>query len=80
MEQRRVVSCYTIDDLASLTGVSPRTIKYYRFKRLLSPATKDPNFPWGPQHVAELRKITAILAENRTLDDIRELLHGEDAE
>ena len=74
---------YSIQEIVSESGFSRRTIHKYRKEGLLSPPLRrnTPNDArvWGDVHLRELRKIRQIREQNRTLADIRELLHPSEA-
>ena len=70
---------YTIYDLSELTGFPITTIKYYRFRGLVSPAQRHrdqpPAYQYNETHLAELRAIRDIQDNNMRIEDIRDRLH-----
>lgn len=70
---------YTVEELSAETGYSVWQIHKYRKYRLLSPplsrVTPNNLAVWGDIHIRELRAIRKIMEQNRTLADIREILH-----
>lgn len=70
---------YTISELASLAGVTPRTIRYYVSIGLLaSPGQVGPGTRYGDGHLARLRLIKKLQGEHLPLDEIRIRLEGLD--
>jgi DNA-binding transcriptional MerR regulator len=76
--------CYTMTQLCEMTGVSKHQVYRWRTMRLLSPAHHQRNIPdeplWGQEHVDQIRAILAIRDNNRTLADIKDMLHPENDE
>lgn len=75
---------YHIEELAQEFRISVWTIRKYRKLGLLSPPLSRPytgnRRVWGDIHYRELRKIMAMKENNRTLDDMRDVLHPEETE
>jgi DNA-binding transcriptional MerR regulator len=66
---------YSLSDLASLTGVSARTIRYYIAMGLLpSPTQAGPGARYSEGHLARLRLIKQLQREHFPLADIRSAL------
>jgi DNA-binding transcriptional MerR regulator len=63
---------YSITDLARLSGVTPRTVRYYVAQGLLpSPEQAGPNTRYGEAHLARLRLIRRLQQEHLPLAEIR---------
>jgi DNA-binding transcriptional MerR regulator len=63
---------YSLQDLADLTGVTPRTIRYYVASGLLpSPGRVGPGTTYGESHLARLRLIRQLASEHLPLAEIR---------
>ena len=67
---------YTVLQLARMSGVSPRTLRYYDQKRLLSPArvTEAGYRIYGEEQVARLQQILFYRELGLALKDIRKIL------
>lgn len=66
---------YTLQDLADLAEVTPRTIRYYVAQGLLpSPDRVGPGALYGPGHLARLRLIRRLQREHLPLAEIRSRL------
>ena len=66
---------YTIDELAGLTGVPSRTIRFYQSKGTLpSPQRKGRVALYGPEHVDRLKLIAELQDRGLRLDAIRDVL------
>lgn len=66
---------YTIDELAGLTGVPSRTIRFYQSKGTLpSPRRKGRVALYGPEHVERLKIIADLQDRGLRLDAIRDVL------
>src|SRR5215216_1662898 len=65
-----------IGDLARITGLSIKTIRYYEKRRLLEqpPRTEGGYRVYGPEEVARLRFIQRAKLLGLTLEEIRELV------
>lgn len=68
--------CYTTQDLTNITGYSRWMIYKFRKLGLLPPPlrTGPPYASWGRVHVQRLRELRAIQEQNRTWEDVRDLL------
>ena len=63
---------YSITDLARLSGVTPRTVRYYVAQGLLpSPEQAGPSTRYGEGHLARLRLIRRLQKEHLPLAEIR---------
>jgi DNA-binding transcriptional MerR regulator len=70
---------YSLQDLADLADVSPRTIRYYVAQGLLpSPGQVGPGARYTDGHLARLRLIRRLQREHLPLADIRTRLAGLD--
>src|SRR5438093_6874631 len=68
---------YAIGDLADLGGVSRRTVRYYVQEDLLPPPYGvGRGNHYGPEHLDQLLRVKALQEAGRTLDEIRDGLHG----
>jgi DNA-binding transcriptional MerR regulator len=63
---------YSLQDLADLTGVTPRTIRFYVAQGLLpSPGRVGPGTTYGSGHLARLKLIRQLQREHLPLAEIR---------
>ncbi|TWD22926.1 MerR-like DNA binding protein [Streptomyces sp. T12] len=74
---------YRMAELARLAGVTVRTLRFYRERKLIPPPRREGRIAWyDDQHLARLRTITALLERGHTLNGIAELAeafdHGRD--
>ena len=66
---------YTLGELAEVSGVSERTIRYYQNERLVSkPAKKGRNALYTDEHRDRLAVITELRDRGLTLQNIRDLV------
>ena len=66
---------YGLDELAALSGVPSRTIRYYQSERLLpSPGKKGRDAVYRPDHVERLRLIGELRDRGLNLGAIRDLV------
>ncbi|WP_308287000.1 MerR family transcriptional regulator [Actinomadura parmotrematis] len=66
---------YRIGELAEVSGVPVRTLRYYQERRLLPPPRRVGRIGlYSAEHVARLRMIGSLLERGHTLEGIRELL------
>jgi DNA-binding transcriptional MerR regulator len=66
---------YTIDELAGLTGVPSRTIRFYQSKGTLPPPQRKGRVAlYGPEHVDRLKLIAELQDRGLRLDAIRDVL------
>jgi DNA-binding transcriptional MerR regulator len=74
-ELRDPAAEYRTADLAREAGISVRTLRFYRERRLLPPPRREGRVAWyGPGHLARLRTITALLERGHTLGGIADLI------
>ncbi|MCM2579092.1 MerR family transcriptional regulator [Streptomyces meridianus] len=65
---------YRTEELAEAAGISVRTLRFYRERKLLPPPRRDGRIAWyGERHLARLRTIGALLERGHTLGGIAEL-------
>jgi DNA-binding transcriptional MerR regulator len=70
-------SHYTLADLARVTGVTPRTVRYYIAQGLLPGANETgPGASYDERHLARLRLIRELQREHLPLAEIRSRLAG----
>ncbi|MFJ6569767.1 MerR family transcriptional regulator [Streptomyces sp. NPDC091292] len=74
---------YRVDELAKEAGITVRTLRFYRERRLIPPPRKEGRIAWyDDHHLARLRTIAALLDRGHTLNGIAELAeafdHGRD--
>ncbi len=73
----------SLEELAELTGVAPRTIRFYQTKKLLQAPSKDPKDArlarYGPEHAERLRLIGELHDRGLKLPAIKNLLEEGDA-
>jgi len=63
---------YSLQDLADLADVTPRTIRYYVAQGILpSPGRVGPGTTYGPGHLARLKLIRRLQREHLPLAEIR---------
>ncbi|MFF4217586.1 MerR family transcriptional regulator [Streptomyces nondiastaticus] len=66
---------YRAAELADAAGITPRTLRFYRERKLLPPPRREGRIVWyGPSHLARLRTIAALLERGHTLGGIAELI------
>lgn len=74
---------YRMEELARLAGITPRTLRFYRERKLIPPPRREGRIAWyDDHHLARLRTIAALLERGHTLTGIAELAealdHGRD--
>ncbi|CAL9446072.1 hypothetical protein SUDANB58_02352 [Streptomyces sp. enrichment culture] len=74
---------YRTQELARLAGITVRTLRFYRERKLLPPPRREGRIAWyDDRHLARLRTISALLERGHTLSGIAELAdafdHGRD--
>ncbi|MET8456164.1 MerR family transcriptional regulator [Streptomyces parvulus] len=74
---------YRMEELARLAGISVRTLRFYRERKLIPPPRREGRIAWyDDHHLARLRTIAALLERGHTLSGIAELAdafdHGRD--
>lgn len=68
---------YAVGDLATLGGVSRRTVRYYVQQGLIPPPEGlGRGNHYGPAHLEALLRVKAMQERGQTLDDIRRSLQG----
>jgi len=74
---------YRMEELARLAGITVRTLRFYRERKLIPPPRREGRIGWyDDHHLARLRTIAALLERGHTLTGIAELAealdHGRD--
>ncbi|SDM78920.1 MerR HTH family regulatory protein [Streptomyces sp. cf386] len=74
---------YRMEELARLAGITVRTLRFYRERKLIPPPRREGRIAWyDDHHLARLRTIAALLERGHTLTGIGELAealdHGRD--
>ncbi|MFC8362011.1 MerR family transcriptional regulator [Streptomyces griseorubiginosus] len=72
-----------MEELARLAGITVRTLRFYRERKLIAPPRREGRIAWyDDHHLARLRTIAALLERGHTLTGIAELAealdHGRD--
>ncbi|MGI5455532.1 MerR family transcriptional regulator [Streptomyces sp. CA-249302] len=72
-----------MEELADLAGITVRTLRFYRERKLIPPPRREGRIAWyDDHHLARLRTIAALLERGHTLTGIAELAealdHGRD--
>ncbi|MFD5495199.1 MerR family transcriptional regulator [Streptomyces sp. NPDC001812] len=72
-----------MEELARRAGITVRTLRFYRERKLIPPPRREGRIAWyDDRHLARLRTITALLERGHTLNGIAELAeafdHGRD--
>ncbi|MFF8592609.1 MerR family transcriptional regulator [Streptomyces sp. NPDC015220] len=72
-----------MEELARLAGITVRTLRFYRERKLIPPPRREGRIAWyDDRHLARLRTISALLERGHTLNGIAELAeafdHGRD--
>jgi DNA-binding transcriptional MerR regulator len=71
------VARYAIGDVATLAGVSRRTVRYYVQEGLIPPPHGvGRGNHYGPEHLEQILRVKALQEAGETLDDIRRTLAG----
>lgn len=70
---------YSLSSLCAETGVSPRTVRLWRQRRLLSPPRggRGVGAFWTDEHVRELRALLRLRDERRVFADLGAFLAEE---
>jgi len=69
---------YRVDELATATGVSVDTIRFYQARGLLDPPRRQGRYGfYGEEHRARIERIKDLQAKGLTLATIQRLLNGE---
>ncbi|MFJ6086194.1 MerR family transcriptional regulator [Streptomyces sp. NPDC092369] len=72
-----------MEELAAKAGITVRTLRFYRERKLIGPPRREGRIAWyDDHHLARLRTISAMLERGHTLNGIAELAdaldHGRD--
>ncbi|MFF7470719.1 MerR family transcriptional regulator [Streptomyces sp. NPDC008092] len=68
-----------MEELAGLAGITVRTLRFYRERRLIPPPRREGRIAWyDDHHLARLRTISALLERGHTLNGIAELAEALD--
>ncbi|WP_165987434.1 MerR family transcriptional regulator [Streptomyces sp. YIM 98790] len=66
---------YRTAELAEAAGITVRTLRFYRERRLLPPPRREGRIAWyNDAHLARLRTIAALLERGHTLSGVAELI------
>nr|WP_329930664.1 MerR family transcriptional regulator [Streptomyces sp. SP17BM10] len=66
---------YRVEELAEAAGITTRTLRFYRERKLLQPPRREGRIAWyGEEHLARLRMIGELLERGHTLGGITELI------
>ncbi|WP_406206625.1 MerR family transcriptional regulator [Kitasatospora sp. NBC_01560] len=66
---------YRVEELAEAAGITTRTLRFYRERKLLQPPRKEGRIAWyGETHLNRLRVIAELLERGHTLGGIAELI------
>ncbi len=66
---------FRVGELAEAAGITVRTLRFYRERRLLQPPRKEGRIAWyGEEHLARLRVIAELLERGHALGGIAELI------
>ncbi|WP_259370816.1 MerR family transcriptional regulator [Streptomyces sp. SCUT-3] len=66
---------YRVEELAEAAGITVRTLRFYRERRLLPAPRREGRVAWySEEHLARLKVIAALLDRGHTLGGIAELL------
>ncbi|WP_354643209.1 MerR family transcriptional regulator [Kitasatospora camelliae] len=66
---------YRVEELAEAAGITVRTLRFYRERKLLPPPRKEGRIAWyGEEHLNRLRVIGELLERGHTLGGIAELI------
>lgn len=70
---------FRMADLAGKAGITVRTLRFYRERKLIPPPRREGRIAWyNEHHLARLRTIGALLERGHTLGGIAELLSAFD--
>ncbi|MET7637459.1 MerR family transcriptional regulator [Streptomyces sp. NPDC005438] len=66
---------YRAEELAAKAGITTRTLRFYRERRLLPPPRRQGRIAWyDDRHLSRLRTITTLLERGHTLGGIADLI------
>ena len=69
---------YRVEQLASVSGVSVDTIRYYQSLGLLDPPAREGRVAWyGAEHADRVREVRELQAKGLTLAAIKRVVRGE---
>ncbi|GCB48546.1 MerR family transcriptional regulator [Streptomyces sp. NL15-2K] len=70
---------YRMEELAREAGITVRTLRFYRERKLIRPPRREGRIAWyDDSHLARLRTISALLERGHTLNGIAELAEAFD--
>lgn len=70
---------YRMEELARQAGITVRTLRFYRERKLIPPPRREGRIAWyDDHHLARLRTIAALLERGHTLTGIAELAEALD--
>lgn len=70
---------YRMEELAKEAGITVRTLRFYRERKLIQPPRREGRIAWyDDTHLARLRTISALLERGHTLNGIAELAEAFD--
>ncbi|GHK02526.1 MerR family transcriptional regulator [Streptomyces sp. Y2F8-2] len=70
---------YRMEELAGKAGITVRTLRFYRERKLIHPPRREGRIAWyDDTHLARLRTISALLERGHTLSGIAELAEAFD--
>ncbi|WP_338897774.1 MerR family transcriptional regulator [Streptomyces sp. TG1A-60] len=70
---------YRMEELAGKAGITVRTLRFYRERKLIPPPRREGRIAWyDDTHLARLRTISALLERGHTLSGIAELAEAFD--
>lgn len=70
---------YRMEELAKEAGITVRTLRFYRERKLIQPPRREGRIAWyDDTHLARLRTISALLDRGHTLNGIAELAEAFD--
>jgi DNA-binding transcriptional MerR regulator len=70
---------YRMEELAERAGITVRTLRFYRERKLIHPPRREGRIAWYDEtHLARLRTISALLERGHTLNGIAELAEAFD--
>ncbi|MFI6547108.1 MerR family transcriptional regulator [Streptomyces prunicolor] len=70
---------YRMEELAEEAGITVRTLRFYRERKLIHPPRREGRIAWYDEtHLARLRTISALLERGHTLNGIAELAEAFD--
>nr|WP_051740187.1 MULTISPECIES: MerR family transcriptional regulator [Kitasatospora] len=68
---------FRVEELAEAAGITTRTLRFYRERKLLQPPRREGRIAWyGESHLSRLRMIAELLERGHTLGGITELIRA----